>query len=592
MLARYDLSRLRTRRQLALALGTNEQMLEFVLAFQPPPDPVPKAGTEGALVFWIPAFLQHKIPKRNKSRGIRLAWEPTLLKAEYKKLGRYLGKFFHYKLDQFPHSATFGYVGGRNIKGNAQAHCGHKHLLVVDIEAFFPSITRTRVEALFLECGFSDEMAELLGRLLTIEDALPLGLPTSPVISNAIFLQADRDLTKLAQCYEATYTRYSDDLSFSGDGALPEVGEVAAILENYGFRLAASKMRRSRRGQAHFVTGLSISEPDQPHAPRKKKRRLRQELYYAQKFGLRDHLARMGVNDERVVQEQINRLDGTVKFIAHHEPALALRLRPQWTHVLQEAMAKPSYAPRNQSGVPFYIAIDEAEYAPPSGKVLALGLSVSQHPDRLLSMANDVLQDTLSDLWAAGDQAAIEKRGLHFNDATPDLRLRYVEALQIMPFEGYVVMGPLNTFSDYEATYLRLLQAVIKRRLMAAESQFVQFVIEKNSKVSELKVRSLIQNAVNELKLEKNRGPRFAHVEFVAKPNLGVSVPDFLLGILGDYLKSKSAAPGRPEPRDRLLFERLRDKYRLILDVEPWTEYSRRRPILPWEAGVAPLETR
>jgi RNA-directed DNA polymerase len=68
----------------------------------------------------------------------------------------------------------------------------------------------------------------------------------------------------------------------------------------------------------------------------------------------------------------------------------------------------------------------------------------------------------------------------------------------------------------------------------------------------------------------------------VGKPNLGMSVPDFLLGVLGKYLKSGADIEGKPVLRDKLMFERLRDKYRLIFDLDSGVEYSRRNSILPW----------
>lgn len=586
MAYRYDLTRLRTRQHFITFLGIGDQMLDSVLAFEPPPDPKPEPEPGKIVKLSIPTFFRHKIPKKNKARGYRIAWEPSFLKPAYKKLGRILAKFFEYRLVPFPHPATFGYIGGRNIKGNAEVHCGHRQLLSVDIEAFFPTITQERVQALLLESGFCQEMAELIAGFVTIDGHLPLGLPTSPVLSNAVFLVADKALQDLAATYGASYSRYSDDMSFSGDGALPEVSEVEAILGGHGFALAASKTRRSMRGQAHYVTGLSVSESDQPHAPKRMKRRLRQELYYAKKFGLNDHLLRLGVNDANVFQEQLNRLDGTVKYVAFHEPRLASRIKPQWGEILQEAGERASFAPRRRDGLPFYICIDEAEFQSPKGPVLALGLAVTQHPDLMNNTTHDVLHDTLGDLYAAGDVEAIRAKGLHFADATQDLRLQYVERLSAMPFEGYVVMGRLERYEDYEATYLRLLGAVIKRRLMAAESQHATFVVEKNNKVAEDKIRALVTEARDALKAENNRRPAGVGVVFVTKPSLPISVPDFLLGILGLYLQSKDPPTGRPESRDRLLFERIRDKYRLILNVDDWSEFSRRRPIAPWCDGT------
>ena len=93
-----------------------------------------------------------------------------------------------------------------------------------------------------------------------------------------------------------TYSRYADDMAFSSAMALPTRFEVASALAAEGFRLSESKFRKTVRGQAHYVTGLSISE-SVPHAPRALKRRLRQELYYSTKFGIAEHLERVRAPD-------------------------------------------------------------------------------------------------------------------------------------------------------------------------------------------------------------------------------------------------------------------------------------------------------
>jgi RNA-directed DNA polymerase len=582
---RNDFTRLQTREHLVRALGISDDIFEAVLTFVPPPDPRPKPD-DGVVQVTLAdmLFFRHKIPKKIKARGHRLVWEVGLLKNEYKALARWLGSFLEWRFPALPHPSSFGYVSGRNIKENARQHCGHKFLLTADVENFFPSITQLRVEALFVESGIGPEVSNLLSRFVTIDGALPLGLPTSPSISNAVFLPIDIELLNLATQSGATFTRYSDDLSFSSDGLLPEIEEIAAIVGRHGFTLATQKTRRSRRGQAHYVTGLSISERDQPHAPKDKKRRLRQELYYANKFGLGDHFVRRGINDADVVQQQINRLDGLVKYISFHEPNLAPSLKPLWTEILREAGARASYSPRGQNRIPFYISLDEAEYESPRGKILALGLSVSQHQDRLSAATQEVLDAAQSDFYTDGNYATLANKGLHFADATPDLCLKYVDRLQTLPFEGYVVMAALRGPSVYQETYIRLLKAVIRRRLMAAESEFAAFVVEKNNKVSEDSIRELVTETLAQLKAENNRRPRSVFVEFVSKPDLRISVPDFLLGVLGRYLQSTDPAPGRPLPRDQLMFERIRDKYRLILDADEWVEFSRRRPIRPWAA--------
>jgi hypothetical protein len=301
------------------------------------------------------------------------------------------------------------------------------------------------------------------------------------------------------------------------------------------------------------------------------------------KFGVDDHFRRIGINDSDVIQQALNSVDGMVKFVAHHEPHIAAPLKSQWNEILRVNGKKPSFTPKKQNREPFYIFVDEAEFNRAGMKVLALAMSVSQHEERIFQDTREVLEAEVQDFWAAGDLNTLRRKGLHFADATEDLRHSYVKRLATMPFEGYVAFHPCADPRNYENTYLRLLGAMIPRRLIAAESQFVCLYFEENSKVSQEAIKTLVRSAHDELKRTNNRHPKLCVVNFVSKPDLGISVPDFLLGVLGKYLHSKPAAAGKPEPRDRLMFDRLRDKYRLILDLSTWTEYSRRHPIEPWQ---------
>jgi hypothetical protein len=232
------------------------------------------------------------------------------------------------------------------------------------------------------------------------------------VISNAVALPLDLACAALASGANATYTRYADDLTFSGDDQLPAIDALRSVVEAQGFVLAEDKTRRSKIGQAHYVTGLSISDPAQPHVPSERKRRLRQELYYAGKFGIADHFRHRGVNDARVIQQEVNRVDGLVRFVAHHEPAMAPRLRTQWRKALQDEGMKPSFAPRGQHRAPFFIFVDEADFDRGGQKVLAIGMAVSQHGPRMAIEAGQVLEAALADMYLDGDPAALRKRGV------------------------------------------------------------------------------------------------------------------------------------------------------------------------------------
>jgi len=577
-----DFTVLKSRQHIVKFLGIDEEIFERTLAFDALLHLQEEVSEDAIRPLVIPIFLHHRIPKKN-GRGHRIVWEPFILKNTYKALARRLNNFFSHALVGFPHPRTFGYIGGRNIRENAQDHCGHRTLMSIDLKDFFPSIGAVRIAALLQSADIEPAAADLLSRFLTIGGSLPLGLPTSPTIANAICLPMDVELEALAQKYGATFSRYADDISFSGDELLPSLSEMSAIIERYGFEIAEQKTRISKLGQAHYVTGLSVSDPVQSHVPRKKKRRLRQELYFAGKYGLDGHFHRLGIYDPRFVQHEVNRLDGLVKFTAFHEPRQSRSLKTGWERILQESGWRPSFEPKNRTATPFSIYVDEAEYQRPDGsRILAMAMAVSQHQDQVMQATLEVLEDSLSDVWAAGDRAPIAKRGLHFSDAHLDLRLAYVERMRSLPFEGYVAMAQLRKPSEYQDTYIRLINSMIKRRLMAAESKLVSFIFEKNKRVSQEAIRNAVMDTYTSLRRSNNRCPENCAVGFSGKPNLGLSVPDFLLGVLGKFLNSGPDDRGVSRDRDEKLFERIRDKYRLILDVDSWTEYSRRREILPW----------
>jgi hypothetical protein len=590
---RYDLTLLKSRQELVDFIGIDEVIFDKVLSFDPNAPPAPNDPPAQSFEEWgtrplhIPLFARHRIPKKNWRRGYRIVWEPTSLKSEYKALARRINNFLSYRVDGFPHPRVFGYVRGRNIRENAICHCGNHYLVSIDLKSFFPSISAERVTSLLRSTGLQSEIANLLSRFMTIGGHLPLGLPTSPTLANAICLPMDMELQTFAQQHEIIFSRYADDISLSSNTVLPHLKKIINIVEKHGFEIAESKTRSSKLGQAHYVTGLSVSDSAQPHAPRRKKRRLRQELYFAQKYGLDDHFRHLGIVDHDIIQHEVNRIDGLVKFTAYHEPRLSAQLKSGWAQILQKSDHRPSFEPKNQARSPFSIYVDEAEYCRPDGvRLLAIGMAISQHQDHINQIARDVLEDALSDQWATGNKAAIMKSGLHFSESHPDLQLTYIKRMRVMPFEGYIVMGRLHREESYQSTYIRLLNMIIKRRLMAAESRFASLVFEKNEKVSQDAIRQTVMQSYLSLKKSNNRRPLQCSVEFARKPDPGISVPDFLLGVLGRYLKSRATESDNPNNRDRKLFERIRDKYRLILDADERVEYSRRHEIVPWQTAT------
>jgi len=576
----YDLKKLKNREHLLKYIGVCEEDFNRILKFdydayerslEPDED-----GRIAQLRF--PVFWRHELPKRNINRGVRTVWEAAgEFNNIYKAVARRLTLFFEQAIDGFPHPKCIGYVRGKNIRDNASFHVGSTRLLKADIKDFFPSISQARLTGLFVSLGVAPTVAQELAQFLCIDERLPLGLPSSPILANAVCHQMDIDLDRLGEATGSVYSRYSDDLSFSSRDKVPDPNDVASIVRRHGFEIASEKTRSLKRGQNFYVTGLSVSEKESPHAPKRKKRELRQELYYAKKFGLTDHISHLGIDWPDEQQRYINHLDGRVKYIAFHEPQLAKTIVPLWQAILDEDGQEPSFEPKKHGDHRFSIFVDETEFDLAGKQYLALGLSTTQHQSVLDTRTKKTLEDFLASPWADGDLEAIRANGIHFCDATEDLKKRYIEELQTLPFNGYIAFAEMDGPAQYEETYLKILRKIIRRRLIAADGQYACFSFEENDKVSRQKIQEEVTNAHQSLAESNNRRPERCYVRFVGKTFFGVSVPDFILGAFRRYIKRPERSVDRP--REDILFEMLRDKIRLIINVDSGEEFSRRNPL-------------
>ena len=198
-----------------------------------------------------------------------------------------------------PHPAVHGFCRGRSILTFAEPHVAREAVLRLDMQNFFPSISGPRVQALFRTLGYPEAVADLLGglcttttprriwstddlalsltelqraRMLYARPHLPQGAPTSPAISNLCGFRLDCRIGGLAKAAGVTYTRYADDLAFSGDekfarGAERFARHVAAIIAEEGFSLHYRKTRLMRRSVRQHLAGLTINV--RPNLPRR-----------------------------------------------------------------------------------------------------------------------------------------------------------------------------------------------------------------------------------------------------------------------------------------------------------------------------------
>jgi RNA-directed DNA polymerase len=198
-----------------------------------------------------------------------------------------------------PHDACHGFVKRRSIATNAAPHVEREVVLKLDLLDFFPSVRRPAVYRIFRRVGYSRDVAHLLTSLTTFNNRLPQGAPTSPQLANLAALEMDVRLAAYSAGRQLVYTRYADDLTFSGSSLAHFAAKrmIETIIRNSGFRPNEVKTRYMRPSQRQSVTGVVVNE--RTNWPRDRVRWLRQEIYYLEKYGMTGHLERRGISRAR-----------------------------------------------------------------------------------------------------------------------------------------------------------------------------------------------------------------------------------------------------------------------------------------------------
>ena len=212
-----------------------------------------------------PAYKSFAIPK--KTGGERHIEDPNReLKFVLSRLNNYLQSVYLFEKS----NAAYGFIVGvsndddrRNVLTNARKHVNRHYLLNIDLQDFFHHVSFTKVTEIFRGAPFefSADLSEVLAGLTTYRGRLPMGSPTSPVLSNLACRRLDEQLTEYCDNMLWVYTRYADDMSFSSN--LPFTKEktrmLRTIIEAEGFVINENKVRFFDKGEPKIVTGLSVS---------------------------------------------------------------------------------------------------------------------------------------------------------------------------------------------------------------------------------------------------------------------------------------------------------------------------------------------
>ncbi len=330
---------------------------------------VPPLVTVGELADWLDLKLteldwfadrrglERKVP-RGPLRHYRYYWlskriggSARLIESPKQRLKAIQRCILHEILDRIPpHEAAHGFCRGRSIRSFVAPHAGQSIVLRADLRDFFPCIPRRRVAGVFRTAGYPEEVSQCLAALGTNEvpddvwrsfpqygnvadrwrhqrlygqPHLPQGTATSPAIANLCSYRLDCRLAGLARSFRGRYTRYADDLLFSGGRVLARsIGKfhrvVYAIAMDEGFEINPRKTRIMRQGVRQCAAGLTVNR--HPNIPRDEFDRLKAILY---------NCARRGPGNEnhaRLPEFRLH-LDGHVSFVESVNPARGQKLR-------------------------------------------------------------------------------------------------------------------------------------------------------------------------------------------------------------------------------------------------------------------------
>lgn len=209
-----------------------------------------------------------------------------------------------------------GFKKGSSICDNAYPHINRPLIINIDLKDFFPTISYGHVFRVFFHLGYTKEVCHLLTRLCTnAENVLPQGAPTSPILSNIVCDRLDKRLNALAHKVNANYTRYADDITFSGDGYLKRLYPlISQIIESEGFIINANKVRFQMSQEKQSVTGLTVNRKLSVN------NRLIKELdnacYFIAKFGVESHMQH--INCDRAFYKE--HLYGLAYFVHMVDP--------------------------------------------------------------------------------------------------------------------------------------------------------------------------------------------------------------------------------------------------------------------------------
>lgn len=275
-----------------------------------------------------PHYGSFKIPKGGGR--FRLITPP---KPELKRIHRRLLTFLsaHKEWPPWVH----GGIPHRSIFTNAEPHVGRTMVANLDVRDFFPTTATTRVQEALERNHLPPDVARLLAELTTYSPAggercLPQGSPTSTFLANLVFEQADDRFVRLCRKHNLRYTRYVDDLTFSGDRNFRDLkGGLIQVVTDFGYCVSTEKVGFTGRNKRQIVTGLVVNDKLRPtRAFIVALKRLIRQCFWPDEVGIEITAAEQGMS----IRQLRSTIDGRIAHLrrfdkrkAHEVKALIFR---------------------------------------------------------------------------------------------------------------------------------------------------------------------------------------------------------------------------------------------------------------------------
>lgn len=248
------------------------------------------------------SFYRHFfIPKKDGS--FRLVSEPL---PSLKEIQNWILIEILYKNKVSKYAKAF--VPNRGLKDHVKYHVNAEKVLTLDIKKFFDSIQFEYIEKIFKKMGYSSNMSNLLAKLCYLQNSLPQGAPTSPFLTNILLFDFDETISEYCRKNNIKYTRYADDLAFSGPLKKIELTNlVKKELRKLNLMTNNSKTKLMRQNEQQIISGLIVNSKVQ--VPKSQRNKLRNEMYYIKKFGIDSHMEKINQTKQNYILHLIGKIN-------------------------------------------------------------------------------------------------------------------------------------------------------------------------------------------------------------------------------------------------------------------------------------------